>query len=220
MGEEPWRVYITGSPAIDAILDTKKSSPQKIAKKFNLDLKKPIILFVQHPTSITAKSAPNEIRETLEAIAELRYQTILIYPNADAGGREMIRVIKEYGKFPFIRIFKSIPSEEYLSLMNIANIMVGNSSAGIIEAPSFHLPVVNIGIRQKGRERAENVIDVDYNKQEIKKAILKALYDKKFKKKVKKCKNPYGDGKASDRIVRVLSRIKINNKLLQKKITY
>lgn len=96
--------------------------------------------------------------------------------------------------------------------MKIASVMVGNSSSGIIETSPFGLPVVNIGSRQEGRERAENVIDVDHDKEQIKAAIRKAIYDKDFKERVKKCKNPYGDGKAGVRIADILSKIsKIKN---------
>lgn len=220
MGEEPWRVHAVGSPAIDSILYEKTIPPEDIGKKFNLDLKTPIILHVQHPTTINAENAPDEIRETLEAIVELKHQTILIYPNADAGGRRMIKVIKEYEDYPFIKTFESIPHKEYLSLMKIASVMVGNSSSGIIEAPSFGLPVVNIGIRQRGRQRGDNVINVGYNRKKIKIVIENTIRDEKFLEKVKKCKNPYGDGKTSERIVKILSEIELTPKLLQKRIIY
>lgn len=220
MGEDPSNVFVVGAPGLDIILNENLIEPTKLSEKYNLDLSEPILLVIQHPVTTEVEDAPTQIRETLEAISELRYQTILIYPNADAGGRNMIEVIKEYEKYPFIKIFKNIPYKEYLSLMNIASVMVGNSSSGIIEAPSFGLPVVNIGTRQEGRQRAENVIDVDYDKEQIKAAIKKALYDEDFKEKVKNCKNPYGDGKAGVRIADILSKIKIDKKLLQKKITY
>ena len=185
-----------------------------------MELSEPILLVVQHPVTTEIDDAPDQIHETLEAILELKYQTVLIYPNADAGGRKMIEVVKEYKKYSFIEAFKSIPHKEYLSLMKIASVMVGNSSSGIIEAPSFGLPVVNIGSRQEGRQRAENVIDVDYDKEQIKAAIKKALYDEDFKREVKNCKNPYGDGKAGVRIADILSKIKVDKKLLQKRLTY
>jgi UDP-hydrolysing UDP-N-acetyl-D-glucosamine 2-epimerase len=220
LGEEPWRVHQVGSPAIDSILNLTKTSIKEIARKFDLNLKSPVILVLQHPTTINSKNAPNDIKETLKAIVELKHQTILIYPNADANGRKMIEVIKNFEKYPFIKTFKNITHKDYLDLMKITSVMVGNSSSGIIEAPSFHLPVVNIGPRQKGREKTGNVIDVNYNKNEIIKAIKKSLYNKKFKETVKKCKNPYGDGKASKRIVKILSEIDINKNLLEKKITY
>ena len=220
MGEDSSNVFVVGAPGIDSILNEKLIEPTELSEKYNLDISKPILLVVQHPVTMEVEDAPDLIRETLWAMVKLRHQTILIYPNADAGGREMIEVIKEYEKYPFIKTFRNIPHKEYLSLMKIVTVMVGNSSGGIAEAPSFGLPVVNIGPRQEGRQRAENIIDVDYDKEKIKSAIEKALYDKKFKEKVKKCENPYGDGKASERIVKVLSEIKINKKLLQKRITY
>jgi UDP-N-acetylglucosamine 2-epimerase (non-hydrolysing)/GDP/UDP-N,N'-diacetylbacillosamine 2-epimerase (hydrolysing) len=220
MGEEPWRVHAVGSPAIDSIIHGKKIPRETIAKKFHLNLKSPIILVLQHPTSISSDNVETEIRETLEAIVKMKYQSIVIYPNADAGGRRIIQIIKEYEKYPFIKIVKNINHNEYLSLMNISNVMVGNSSSGIIEASSFHLPVVNIGIRQQGREQAGNVIDVNYDRKEIISAIKKSLYDKNFQKKVQKIKNPYGDGNASKKIVQILIKTKKDNKLLQKKITY
>ena len=219
-GEEKWRVHVVGAPGLDTILNEKVIESKEIARKYDLNLSKPIVLMVQHPVTTESDDAVKQVRETLNAIVELKHQTILIYPNADAGGRRMIKAIKKYEKYDFIKTFKSLPHKEYLSLMKIANVMVGNSSSGIVEAPSFHLPVVNIGTRQQGRERAGNVIDVDYNRNEIIKGIRKALHDKKFKEKVKKCKSPYGDGKAGERIVKILSEIKIDKKLLQKRITY
>jgi len=220
MGEEPWRVYTVGAPGLDSILSKKLLSQREIAKKYKLNLSKPILLVIQHPVTTEVEDAALQMKETMEAIKELGYQTIIIYPNADAGGRRMIKVIERYKKYPFIKIFKSIPRKDYLSLMKITNVMVGNSSSGIIESPSFHLPVINVGARQIWRERADNVIDVDYNKNQIKKAIKKALFEEKFKEKVKKCKNPYGGGKSGIRIANILSKIKINKKLLQKKLTY
>jgi UDP-N-acetylglucosamine 2-epimerase len=161
----------------------------------------------------------------LNAVTELGYQTVLIYPNADAGGRRMIEVIKEYEKYPFIKTFKSIAHEEYLGLMKLASVMVGNSSSGIIEAPSFGLPVVNIGTRQMGRQRAENIIDVDYDNGEIKKAIQKAIFDEKFREKARNCMHAcmhafYGDRKAGRRIANILGEIEIDRTLLEKRMAY
>ena len=220
MGEDPSSIFVVGAPGLDIILNEELIEPTDLAEKYDLDLSKPILMMVQHPVTTEVDDAPHQIREALEAILGLKYQSILIYPNADAGGRKMIEVIKEYEKYPFIKTFKSIPHKKYLSLMKIASVMIGNSSSGIIEAPSFSLPVVNIGSRQEGRQRAENVLDVGYDKEEIKVAIKTAIYDVNFKEKVKNCKNPYGDGKAGVRITDILSRIKIDKKLLQKKLTY
>ena len=216
LGEDSSRIFVVGAPGLDDIYENLLS-PQEIEKKYSIDLSKPLILLVQHPVVNEVDEASNQIRETLEAIVDLKYQTVVIYPNADAGGRQMIKIIEEYKKrYSFIKTYKSLPRRDYLSLMSVATVMVGNSSSGIIEAPSFGLPVVNIGTRQKGRLRAGNVIDVSYNREEIKNAILKAIQDRKFKEKVRNIKNPWGDGKASERIVNILGSIKICKDLLQK----
>lgn len=220
MGEEPWRVHVVGAPGLDSALSKELPEPKQMAEKYGLDTSKPIILVVQHSLVTEAEDAANQIRETLNAIVELGYQTIMIYPNADAGGRRMIEAIKEYEGYPFIKTFNSIPHEEYLSLMKLASLMVGNSSSGIIEAPSFGLPVVNVGTRQVGRQRSENIIDVGYNKEQIKKAINKALFDEKFKQKARNSQSIYGDGKAGKRIADILSETRINKRLLLKRMTY
>lgn len=222
LGEDSRHVFQVGSTALDTILNKKTPAKELLYKKYNIDADKPFLLVVQHPISTKPESAGHEIRATFEAVAELGLQAVVIYPNADPGGRRMIKVIKEFErKYPEkIHAYKSLPFEEYLGLMKIADVVVGNSSSGIIEAPSFHLPVVNIGPRQEGREKSENVLDVGYKKEEIKKAINKALHNKKFKEKVRRCRNPYGDGKASKKIVKILGEIKLDQRLLQKKITY
>ncbi len=220
MGEDPKRIFVVGAPGLDSILNEKLFSKKDIAKKYDLNIYQPILLVTQHPVTTEVEGAAHQMKETMEAIKELGYQTIVIYPNADAGGREMIKIIEKYAKCPFIKIYKNVPRKDYLSLMNIANAMIGNSSSGTIEAPSFHLPMVNIGGREKGRERAANIIDVGYDKKQIKGAVKKAIYDKNFLAKLKNCKNPYGDGKTGPRIADILTKIKINKKLLQKKITY
>ena len=217
MGEESWRVHVIGAPGLDLILNEKLLSKEEICNNLSVVPKKPIFLVIQHPVTMEIEQTEKQMRETMEAITHLKQQTVVVYPNADAGGRRMIKVINEYVEYPFIKIFKSIPHKEYLSLMKIANVMVGNSSSGIIEAPSFRLPVVNIGTRQEGRERSDNVIDVNYSKKEIISAINKAMYDTMFIKKVKECENPYGDGKSGKRVANVLDKIKMDNRLLQKR---
>jgi len=220
MGEEEWRVHQVGSPALDVILNEPLISAEQIAKRFDLDLSQPLLLLVQHPVTTQVHEAAAQMRETLSAIIELGYPTVIIYPNSDAGGRSMIEVIRQYEGHPFIKTFKSLPRKEYLSLMKAASVMVGNSSSGIIDAPTLGLPAVNIGIRQEGRERGKNVIDVGHNKHEIIKGIREGLTDKEFLLKVKKCESPYGDGKAGLRIAEILSKLEITPRLLQKKITY
>ena len=221
MGEDEWRVHMVGSPALDAILNEPLIPRDKMIERFKIDESKPLILLLQHPVTTEADNAGKQMTETLEAVVKLGYPIILLYPNADAGGRRIIEVIKDYEKKnTFIKTFKSLPRLEYLSLLKIASVLVGNSSSGMIDAPSFGLPVVNIGSRQEGRERANNVIDVKDNRKEITMAIRKAITDKNFLKVVMKCHNPYGDGKSSPRIAEILSKIENTPRLLQKKMTY
>lgn len=220
MGEDRWRVHTVGAPSLDTIFDEAMISKDDIAEKYNLDLSQPIILVIQHALTAEICDAGKQMVKSMEAIKDLKFQSIVIYPNADPGAKKMIKVIEKYRKYPFIQIYKNISYREYLSLMGVASVLVGNSSSGIIEAPSFHLPVVNIGRRQEGRERAGNILDVDYDRNQIKKAIKKAIYDKKFKAKVKNCISPYSNGRASEKIVRQLSKLKIEEKLLHKKIAY
>jgi GDP/UDP-N,N'-diacetylbacillosamine 2-epimerase (hydrolysing) len=154
-------------------------------------------------------------------VVELGYQTIVSYPNSDNGGREIIRVIEEYrAKYPFLKVFRNLSQVEYLSFLQISEVMIGNSSSGIIEAPSFKLPVVNIGTRQDGRLRSCNIIDISYGKEAVKAGVKKVLEDKDFKKQLESCTNLYGDGNASGKIAAILSHIKIDRKLIQKRITY
>lgn len=220
MGEDERRVHMVGSPALDVILNEPLISAEVLARKFGIDSSKPLILLVQHPLTTEVEKAAGQMRETLQAIIEVGYPTVLVYPNSDAGGRRMIEVIKEYERYSFIKTFESLPRKDYLSLMKVARVMVGNSSSGIIDAPSFGLPVVNIGTRQEGRERGKNIIDVGHSKQEIVKAIGRALTDRDFLEEVRKCESPYGDGKASRRIAEILSKIETTPELIRKKITY
>lgn len=216
MGEDPSRIFVVGAPGLDQIQDESLLSREELEEKYQLDFSKPVTLVVQHPVTLESDDAGNQIRETLEAIVSFEYQTIVIFPNADAGGREMIHVLREYEHYPFIKMYKSLPHKDYLSLLKHISIIVGNSSSGIIEAPSFGIPAINIGTRQRGRERALNVIDTDYGKDAIIKSIRTALSDKNFRKIAEEKINPYGDGKTSERIITILATIDINKNLLTK----
>ena len=160
------------------------------------------------------------MQQTMEAIKALGEQTLLIYPNADAGGREMISVIQQYENLDFLTTYRNINFEDYLNLLKYADVMVGNSSSGIMEAPSYYLPVINLGTRQDGREQSNNILNVNHDKDLIKQAIETCLYDETFIQQVNECVNPYGDGKTGERIANILADIEINNKLIQKKIVY
>jgi len=220
MGENFTKVYVVGAPGLDQIINKNLFSKKETFRRLGLENNKKTAIVIQHPVTMESDKAEYHVKETLESIKDLGLQAVIIYPNADAGGRKIIRTIQNYKNNKNFRIFRSIERKLFLSIMKHADVMIGNSSSGIIEAPSFKLPVVNIGTRQEGRERANNIIDTGYEKEEIKKSIKKALYDEKFINRIKRCKNPYGDGKSGKRIAEILSKIKINKKLIQKKIVY
>ncbi len=220
MGEDPSKVFVVGAPALDTIFNEPLIEKEVLCKKYGLNPSYQIIMVVQNPVTREVNQAPDQMKETMEALVNNKQQTVIIYPNSDMGGRKMIEVINEYKKYPFIKIVKNIPHRDYLSLMKISSAIVGNSSSAIIEAPSFKLPAVNIGSRQEGRQRADNVIDVPYHRDLIAAAIKTSVSDKKFINRVKTCKSPYGDGTASEKIVKVLTEIELSENLLKKKITY
>ena len=220
MGEEDWRVYQVGAPGLDTILNKQPINKETLAKKLDLDLGKDTFVCIFHPVIIEQDAMGQQMSEVLDALQEINKQTVIIYPNNDSGAGEIIEEIEKRTYVNTFRIFKNLPHLEYFSLLRYAKALVGNSSSGIIEAPSLRLPVINIGSRNVGRDHGENVIFVDANRDEIKKAIKKVLNDIKFKRKVANCSSPYGDGNASKRIVKVLREIEINGTLLRKQITY
>jgi len=220
MGENPLNVHVVGAPGLEQIQEKDLLAPGEIHQKYNLNLSKPILLVLQHPVLFDEEESTFQIKQTLEAIHELNEQSLIIYPNADAGGREMIKEIKKYEKYPNIHIHPNLEHKDFLSLLRISSVLIGNSSSGIIEAPSFGIPVVNIGTRQEGRTRGENIIESGYKKEEIKSAIKYALHNIDFKEHARNAKNPYGDGKTSRRIVDILEKTKITPDLIQKRMTY
>ena len=219
MGEEKWRIHMVGSPSIDMIYQEKLLNKIEICKKFNLDSKKPLILCIQHPYVFESKQTGEQMRNTLNALKEMGLQTIIIYPNNDPGFELIIKEIETSRKYNNFKIYKNLDRTDYLSLLKNSNLLIGNSSSGIIETPIFKLPTINIGDRNRGRETAENVINVPSNYRKIKEAVKLALSDD-FKKSSEKVKNPYGDGNASERIVKILENLKIDKNLLIKKLTY
>lgn len=220
LGEDEWRIQVVGAPALDMILNQELPTREELFRKINIDPFKKIILVVQHPVTEQVAEAGKQMEETLKAVKSFNLPVVVIYPNADAGGREMIKVIERRKHDSMFHIFPSLEYKDFLALEREAAVMVGNSSAGMIESSSFHTPVVNIGTRQNGRERSGNVIDVDYDYEMITAAIKKSLFDKSYLNRLNRLKNPWGDGHASERVVKILSSINLNSKLLQKQITY
>lgn len=220
MGENPKNVFLVGCPSLDILLTANLSKKNRAFNQYSgvgppLDFSKPYIIVVQHPVTTEYSKGRWQIEQTLQAIYELGIQTIWLWPNVDAGSDEIskgIRPFREKYHPSNIEFFKNFPPEDYACLINNCECLVGNSSSGIREASFLGVPSVNIGIRQRGRERGPNVIDVDHNKEKIKKAILKQIKHGKYPK-IKL----FGDGKSGKKIADILSKCEIE---IQKKLTY
>lgn len=218
LGEEEFRIFITGAPLVDELVNGIITEKKELIEKYNINEKLPLILSVQHPVTEEEEMAGEQVYETIRALLEFDSQIIFIFPNADAGS-ELIRNQIQKNLKPNIKVFRNLPRQDYLGFLKISSCIVGNSSSGIMEAPTFGIPCVNIGRRQNRRLQALNVINVTYDKDKIKEAIKIALSEE-FREKAKKAINPYGDGHASERILKVLKEIEINEKLLLKELTY
>jgi UDP-N-acetylglucosamine 2-epimerase (non-hydrolysing)/GDP/UDP-N,N'-diacetylbacillosamine 2-epimerase (hydrolysing) len=218
LGEERQRVYVTGAPCLDTILNETFFDRSEIYKKLKLKLNNKFIVLVQHPVSTQPIESKKQILETIRALKKTKLQVVAIYPNCDAGSGEIIKTLENESNNR-LHCFKNLSHKLYLSLLKHAYILVGNSSSGIIESSSFKIPSINIGTRQEGRERGVNVIDATHSQKSILESIKQAT-SKEFQNLMKSCKNPYGNGTCAPKIVNTLSEIRINSNFLQKKITY
>lgn len=223
MGEEPGRVFVVGNPAVDYIARTSLLSRREVEDLFAVDLSKPILIVTQHPVASEYEDTERNIRELTCALVELGLQTIVTYPNSDHGSAIIIREIEKLNGLPNFRITKNLSQREYLSTLKYATALIGNTSSGIVEAPSFKLPFIHVGTRQLGRLRGCNVIDVGYSRSEIIQGVQRALTDQEFLHNLhnlQNCINPYGDGNASERIAEILATIRLGKELLEKSMTY
>ena len=177
-------------------------------------------MLLQHSVSWQVDEAEFQIRQTMEAIEKLGYQTVAIYPCSDPGYQAIVSVLEEYRNRSYLRLFPNIDFTDFWGLLNVAGAFIGNSSAGVMETPSFRIPFVNIGIRQQFRLRANNVIDVGHDRDEIVRAIQLALFDETVRERVRGCISPYGDGRASERIVDVIEHLEPGARLLRKQPVY
>lgn len=217
MGEEEWRIQVSGSPSLDSIKTAELMSSQEVLSAFGIDPKAPSLLVTYHPVTLEAEGTECHITNLLGALEKVDVQCLFTYPNADTNARMIIKNIKGYcATHPRSRVVKTAGQRGYYSLMKSVSAMVGNSSSGIIEAASFELPVVNIGNRQRGRIQARNVINCGYQQDEIYEAIREGLKPT-FKAGLRGLSNPYGDGHAVERIVKRLTEVELDKKLLLKR---
>jgi UDP-N-acetylglucosamine 2-epimerase (non-hydrolysing)/GDP/UDP-N,N'-diacetylbacillosamine 2-epimerase (hydrolysing) len=220
MGEEPWRVHRAGAPSLDHLRRSNLLSRDEVEAACELDLRIPAMLVAYHPVTLEQDTTveATALFDALEVIAEQgTTQIVFCYPNADAGSRSLLARARVFlARHSSARLFVNLDAVTYWSLLRCVDLMVGNSSSGIMETASFALPTVNVGLRQKGRERAPNVLDAEPDAASILARIAESRTSA-FRSSLEGMTNPYGDGHAAERIVKVLTTSPLGRKLLIKR---
>jgi GDP/UDP-N,N'-diacetylbacillosamine 2-epimerase (hydrolysing) len=211
LGENPSTVHLVGGLGVDAIKSLKLLNKKEIAQTLGINFATKSLLVTFHPATLDIQSPAEQIRELLLALAD-RSDTTLIFtlPNADTGGIGIMEQIKEFvNRNSNAYSFDSLGQLMYLSCMSNMDGVVGNSSSGILEAPTLKVGTVNIGHRQLGRSQSESVINVNANRKEIEYALEK-LYSPEFRSTLEICKSPYGEGGASSQILSILREARLD----------
>ena len=223
MGEESWRVHRAGAPSLDHLRRSRLLTRAEVETACGLDLRVPALLVAYHPVTLENDTTceADALFGALEQIAERssggETQILFCYPNADAGSRALVERSRAFAsRHSKAKIFVNLDAVTYWSLLRCVEAMVGNSSSGIMETASFALPTVNVGMRQRGRERARNVLDAEPEKDAILARIAEARSER-FCAGLAGMTNPYGDGRAAERIVEVLTTCPLGLELIIKK---
>jgi UDP-N-acetylglucosamine 2-epimerase (non-hydrolysing)/GDP/UDP-N,N'-diacetylbacillosamine 2-epimerase (hydrolysing) len=217
LGEEPWRVIVSGAPSLDNVRAIRLFTRAELAARFALHLDEtPFLLVTFHPVTLEYEQTEWQVTELLAALEACGLPVVFTMPNADTSGRTIARMIEEFvATHSSAQAVDNLGTQGYFSMMAVAAAMVGNSSSGIIEAASFELPVVNVGSRQRGRVRGANIIDVDYEQTSILEGLGKAL-DPQFRAKMRGIHNPYDSGGAAEKIVEVLKQVQLDDRIVTK----
>ncbi len=214
MGEEPWRIKTAGAPALDGIRTIKLLTKSELQERYGVNLTTPVVLVAIHPVTSNQQETSALLAATMAALKHFPNLAIVFsYPNSDPGHEQIIQAIEHcVNERPKTSVVKSFGAQGFWSLFGLVDALVGNSSSGIIEAASFSLPVVNIGTRQDGRIRAANVIDVAATERAVVEGIKRALCSD-FRPALAGLTNPYGDGRAGERIAEALSSVDVTRLL-------
>jgi len=219
LGEESFRIKNVGAPQLDDLKKINNENYKKIYSKYFINKKDKICLVVFHPVTEEYQYLDKQIKTLINSLNKINLIKFWILPNNDAGYEKIINQILK-SRNTDTKIIKNLPREDYLTILKKSEFIIGNSSSGILEAPTYKIPSINIGNRQKNRFRGKNVIDVfDVSSENILKSVKKAM-SKKFKSSLNNTKNPYGNGNSSVKIINILEKTKISKKLLTKHLTY
>ena len=218
LGEEEFRIHTVGAPQLDEITAGKYATADDLATRYGFAAKDPFLLVVHHPVTEEFDETESQVDELADALDEVDMPRVWVLPNNDAGAdRVRHRLLSRRTRST--AVFTNLPRRDFLGYLSAAQCIVGNSSAGLLEAPSFGVPAVNLGRRQADRIRGDNVIDAEYQSDEIVKAIQTALTSE-FRQTARTAGNPYGDGRSAERILDILAATPRDDRLLVKRLTY
>jgi len=212
MGEDPAHIFVSGCPSLDVLIHAPVIPREELERRFEVDFAQPTVILIQHPVTTESAESSRQIQATVDALTQLNVQTIALLPNNDAGFSSIINTITHSG----LKWYPSLDVETFSNLYRHVRAIVGNSSSGIHEAATFHVPTVNIGTRQQGRERPASVIDVGYDTAAIVRALQRALFDQDFRRSLMTMVNPYGDGNTAPKIYKALKEVPLDG-IIQKK---
>ena len=215
MGEEPWRVHRAGAPSLDHLRRSRLLDVTELEERLQVSLRLPTVVVAYHPVTIV-RDTTQEADCLFAALKKVDAQILFCYPNSDAGSHDLMQRTRAFlATRSDAKVYVNLDAVTYWSLLRHAALLIGNSSSGIMEAASFALPVVNVGFRQKGRERARNVLDAEPETSAILARIAEGM-SSEFRASLAGMANPYGDGNAAETIVRVLTGIPLSGELLVK----
>jgi UDP-N-acetylglucosamine 2-epimerase (non-hydrolysing)/GDP/UDP-N,N'-diacetylbacillosamine 2-epimerase (hydrolysing) len=220
LGEQEFRIFDTGAPQLDDMVGRSFKQARITLDGKDFDLTEPYVVLIQHPVMHQHDRIVEQIEATLHACFATGLGIVWIYPNSDFGFRDILAIIERQRSHDRIVAVPNLDREDYLTVLANAACLVGNSSSGLLEAPTFRIPVVNIGNRQRGRPQALNIVNTSYDPADIERAIRFVLTDAKFRDDCSRAVNPFGDGKSAERIVGILRDIRIDEALLDKQTTY
>jgi UDP-N-acetylglucosamine 2-epimerase (non-hydrolysing)/GDP/UDP-N,N'-diacetylbacillosamine 2-epimerase (hydrolysing) len=215
MGEEPWRVHRAGAPSLDHLRRSQLLDVAELEERLKISLQRPTVVVAYHPVTIV-RNTTQEADSLFAALENVDAQILFCYPNSDAGSHALMQRTRAFlARHSGARVYVNLDAVTYWSVLRHAALLIGNSSSGIMEAASFALPVVNVGFRQKGRERACNVLDAEPETKAILARIDEGM-SSEFRASLAGMANPYGDGHAAEKIVQVLTSTPLSGELLVK----
>jgi len=218
MGEEPWRVEVVGDNHVDTIVAGSFTKPEELHARYDIPEGEMPIVVLLHPETTRVRDGYADMCSILDAVLAEGRRSFVVYPCSDHGYESIECAIEEYHGHPGLTLHKNIDAPDFWGLLNISSVMIGNSSAGLIETPYFHIPAINVGERQIGREHGSNVIHCGFEAVEIQAALDRALRDQGFLEMVARCEQPFGDGYAWRRIVSRLKQVELGPSLINKRL--